>query len=136
MDVACTEVSEPASVLILSPQQLFDEHESRGHEGFNKIRLRHGLPALPASQLPSCKACSVWNTKVPPKKKRKKKKKSNEVATRPFQLWQIDKGYMPAATWKGEFYFQIVVDLYSRKMWVTFQSLKSEDFEGKLINVA
>ena len=116
-------------ILILSPAEEIHEHESCGHQGYNKIRARHGMPVLPTEQLRKCAACQKWNQKAARiNRKKSKTKKVCKTVTRVFQRISIDKAYMPVATWDEEPWFQVIVDFLSRKVWQQRLKFKSNDF--------
>ena len=120
-------------ILLLSPSELIHVHESGGHFGFNRIRAQHGMPTLPTGQLPVCRPCIKWNSKAAPIKRKKKPDQiSKNQVSRVLQVVHIDKGHMPVSTWDGEFYFQVIVDFYSRKIWQQKLQTKNQDFAAFL----
>ena len=92
------------------------------------------MSTLPPEQLPKCKSCLKWNAKAKPTKRRKSnksdQKNSAEAALRPLHTVHVDKGYMPVSTWDREFYFQVIVDFCTRRIWQQRLTLKSQDFEA------
>lgn len=99
-------------------------HNACGHQSMARVARDLGANSLRAEDLPKCDACLSWNAKAKPKQnKRGKKVKTENV----LEHLQIDLGHMPVSTWSKEFYFQVVVDIHSRMVWVHLLQKKSQD---------
>lgn len=114
--------------LYISPKQVHHEHVSRNHVAFSTIRRELGLPPSSTDEKSDCDSCLRWNTKTKPKSK--KKSKNKKKIKKVLEEVEIDIGYMNVPTWNMEFYFQVVVDVASRKFFTTLMKLKSQSFEA------
>jgi hypothetical protein len=78
--------------------------------------------------LPRCDACLKWNMKAHAKtKKIKSPPLSPEMEIKgPMDRFQIDIGHMNIGTQARQFYFQVCVDIHTRRVFVQLLRLRSE----------
>ena len=119
------------ALFVLTDQELMYEHNSRGHPGFNKLRREHGMTTVDAGQFPKCHHCLKWNTAAAPTKKKRRKKKEEKIDSElPLSEVHGDIAYLTVGTWDKEHYFQILVDVKTRKIWIQLLRLKGDHFDA------
>ncbi len=105
------------------------EHVCDGHRGFNGIRQRFGMTTVDPDKNPYCDPCKQFDSKAQKQRRKPSSLKSSKtLVQRVLQCIHIDKGFMPTADWNGSRYFQIIVDVLSRKMWEQQLITKGQDF--------
>ena len=122
---------EPAAVndslFILSNAELHQEHLDSGHQSYSGIRAKYNMAAvLPKDEL-KCEPCARWKTKRAPTKRKHKKTKP---PTAILEVIETDIATIPYMSYDNEWYFQIYVDVFSRKYWHSSLQLKSQHFQA------
>ena len=115
-------------VLLMTNAQVWFEHQARGHQSFAGIRRDFSLPSVPPENELVCDDCLLWKTKnksIP----RAKKAKPRHV-TRLLEEVEIDIGHVSCASWNRKHYFQLIVDLLSKKYFIEALTFKSQHFEA------
>jgi hypothetical protein len=119
------------SLLVLTAEQLLDEHYARNHQGFAGLRNHFGMPAVPVHLHPLCDTCKIANIKATKISRKKNSKSKIEHATcNAFEEIHWDGGTLSYATDLNEWYFGVMVDRGSRKGRLATYRLKSENFSA------
>ncbi len=100
-------------VYVLSLEELQHEHVSQGHQAYNTLRTKHGMPIVDKSMNPQCDACLHWKMKAIPQSRKSKtcslvNIETNEVL-QVLEESQMVKVYFNVGTGNGEFHFQVIV---------------------------
>ena len=117
----------------MTKKELYEEHIADGHRDFNATLKDHGLPATGKESHPTCTGCEKWKPRTAAKTSKKKTvttvTKHQKIAS-VLDIVEIDIGVMSYPTWKKEFYFQVAVDVKSRKGFISLMQLKSQSFHA------
>jgi hypothetical protein len=125
-------IAKDAVLMSLTAAEVFNEHRARMHTSFARIRRLFNQPTIQPHHELNCDSCKIARPKTKHKKRgRRGKKRKLAVPVVPLEALdevQIDIGHFSFATWALEFYFQMVVDVGTRKIWVPLMRFKDESF--------